>query len=236
MAVEEGVDAVGVGLHTRLRPGRQRGEAALRQLVEAEGADEAIDADEIGAGDLGEPPLSGAALHLHLIEPLAGVEIAERARRVVEIGRENMRHAIGVAPDPRFAAEAGQSGRAGIGGHGAIEDIGGGGDGERTISAATNLNAIFNSRNFMPNSPPRRGRVRHARRQSTDFARACPWAAPAAPSFETRRFAPLLRMREIGEFQNDFLILRSLRSRRLEGRGSLDSRRRYRSSSTTTGT
>ena len=86
MGFEVGVDAVRIGLQARLRPGRKRGEAAFGEAVEAERADEAIDADEVGAGDFGEAALAHAALDLHLVEPFAGVDIAERARRVVERG------------------------------------------------------------------------------------------------------------------------------------------------------
>ena len=78
------VDAVRVSLQARLRPGRERGETALRETIEVERADEAIDADEVGTGDFRDAALTDAALYLHLIEPLAGVDIAERARRVVD--------------------------------------------------------------------------------------------------------------------------------------------------------
>ena len=50
MPVEEGVDAVGIGLEPLLRPGRKGGEARLSLGVEADRANELVDAEEVGAG------------------------------------------------------------------------------------------------------------------------------------------------------------------------------------------
>ena len=128
--VEEGVDAVGIGLQARLRLGRQSGKATLGEAVEVERADEAVDVEEVRPSDLGDPALADAALDFHLIETLAGVEIAERPRRVVERGREDVGNAVFIAPDARLGLEAGQGDAAGIGGHGAIEEIGAAGEGK----------------------------------------------------------------------------------------------------------
>ena len=83
MALEEGVDPVGVGLKALLGPWRQGGETAFGFAVEAERADKLVDVKSIGAKNLGEAPLSDAALQLHLEEPLARVEITKGARGVV---------------------------------------------------------------------------------------------------------------------------------------------------------
>ena len=108
VAVEEGVDAVGVGLKPLLRLGRERGEARLRLAIEPQRSDELVDLEEVGAESLGGAPLADPPVDLHLEEPLAGVQIAERAGRVVHVGGENMRHAVAVAPDMDVSREAGQ--------------------------------------------------------------------------------------------------------------------------------
>ena len=73
MAVEEGVDAVGIGLKPLLRPGRKGGEARLSLAVEADRANELVDAEEIGAADFGHPSLTDPAHDVHLEHPLARV-------------------------------------------------------------------------------------------------------------------------------------------------------------------
>ena len=123
MAVNEGVDAIGVGLKPFLRGRRQGREAALGFTIESEGAYEFVARDPIGAENLGQPPLAAPALRFHLEEPLACVKIAERAGCVVHRGGEDMRDAIGVAPDPSLGREAGQFLRPGVSRHGAPEKI-----------------------------------------------------------------------------------------------------------------
>ena len=59
--VEEGVDPVGIGLEPLLRPRRQRRKAAFGLAVEAEGANEPVDAEAVGAEDLGQAALSDPA-------------------------------------------------------------------------------------------------------------------------------------------------------------------------------
>ena len=49
VAREKGVDPVGIGLEPLLRPGRKRGEAPFGLAIEAERANELVDAEKIGA-------------------------------------------------------------------------------------------------------------------------------------------------------------------------------------------
>ena len=123
VAVEEGVDAVGVGHEAFLRPRRKRGETRLGLAVEADGANELVEAETIGALDFGHPSLTDPAQDLHLEHPLARMRVAERARPIVHRGGEDMRNAEVVAPDADFSREARQRLGAGGGGHGAIEEV-----------------------------------------------------------------------------------------------------------------
>ena len=102
VAVEEGVDAVGIGGEPLLRPGREGREARLGLAVEAEGANEFVDAEKVGALDLRHASLTDAALDLHLEHPFARMEVAERPRRVVHRGGEDVRNAEVVTPDANF--------------------------------------------------------------------------------------------------------------------------------------
>ena len=121
VAREERIDPIGIGLKIGLGLRAKRGEAAFRKAIEAQGADEPVDPDEVGAGDLGQPSLSGAALDFHLIQPLARVDIAERPRRVVHRRREDMRDGVAVAVDPHLAAQSRQVRRAAVVGHRPVE-------------------------------------------------------------------------------------------------------------------
>ena len=123
VAVDEGVDAVGIGGEAFLRPGREGREARLGLAVEADGANEFVDAEKLGALDLRHPSLTDPAQDLHLEHPFARMEVAERPRRVVRRGGEDVRNAEVVTPDANIRCEARQFLGAGIGGHGAIEEI-----------------------------------------------------------------------------------------------------------------
>ena len=106
VACQEGVDPLGIGLKPLLRPGRKRRKAPLGLTVEAEGANELVDGQKIGAPDLGHAPLADTAQDVHLEHPFARMQVAERARRVVHRARKDVWDAIGVAPHPRFGREA----------------------------------------------------------------------------------------------------------------------------------
>ena len=106
-----------------MRPRRKRGEARLGLAVEADGANELVDAEKFGAPDFGHPSLTDPAQDLHLEHPLAGVRVAERPRRVVHRGGEDVRNAEVVAPDANFSRQAGQRLDAGSRRHGAIEEV-----------------------------------------------------------------------------------------------------------------
>ena len=123
VAVEEGVDAVGIGREAFLRPRRKRGEARLGLAVEADGANELVDAEKFGALDFGHPSLTDPAQDLHLEHPLARMRVAERPRGVVHRGGEDVRNAEVVAPDANLRRKAGQLLDAGSRRHGAIEEV-----------------------------------------------------------------------------------------------------------------
>ena len=123
VARKEGVDAVGISFEPLLRPRRQRGDARLGLAVEADGANELVDAEKFGAPDFGHPSLTDPTQDLHLEHPLARMRVAERPRRVVHRGGENVRDAEVVAPDANFSRKAGQRLDAGSRRHGAIEEV-----------------------------------------------------------------------------------------------------------------
>ncbi len=120
---EKGVDAVRVSLEAPLRPRRESGKAALGLSIEAKRPNELVDTQQIAAPDFGHPSLTDPAQDLHLEHPLARMQIAERARRVVHRAGEDVRDAIGVAPNPNFSGKTGELFSARIGRHGAIEQV-----------------------------------------------------------------------------------------------------------------
>ncbi len=123
MVREKGVDALSISLEPLLRPRRQGGKAARGFSIEAYGANELVDRQKVGAADFGHASLTDPAQDVHLKHPLARMQIAERARRVVQRASEDVRHAIGVAPYASFGGETGEPFGSRMGGHGAIEEV-----------------------------------------------------------------------------------------------------------------
>ncbi len=124
VTVEEGVDAICVGLQPLLRLRRQGREAGFRLAIEPERAHQLVDAQEIGAGNFGHAPLPDPSLHFHLEEPLTGVQVTERTRRIVHRRGEDVRNAVGVPPDADLRRQTRQLLGSGSGRHGAIEEVG----------------------------------------------------------------------------------------------------------------
>ena len=75
---------------------------------QAERAHEAVRLERIRAEDLGEAPRADAPVHLHLPEPVLGVDEAEREVRVLERGGVDVRDAVAVAQHLDGRAEAGE--------------------------------------------------------------------------------------------------------------------------------
>ena len=89
----------------RFHLGRQGGKALRSAPGEIEGAEQPVEGQPSRADDLGKAALRHAPRDIHLEEPVLGVKIAQRPRRILHIGRENMRHAMRVADHADIGAK-----------------------------------------------------------------------------------------------------------------------------------
>ena len=97
-ARHEGVDAARVGLERRAcASGGSAAKRALGVAVEVERAQEHVGGEGALAEDLRQAALAGAALQLHLPQPVLRVHEAERDVEVVDGLGEDVRHALAVA-------------------------------------------------------------------------------------------------------------------------------------------
>ncbi len=126
MRGEPGIHAIRVGLKLTLRVRGQSAETALRQPIEPQRADELVYAELVGAGYLRQPSLPSATLHLHLKQPFARMNVAERASGVVPVGGEDVRHAPAIAVNVNLGGQAGEGSWAAVIRHRAFEYKGGG--------------------------------------------------------------------------------------------------------------
>ena len=67
--------------------------------VEVERAHQLVDPQRLGAEELAQPPLHGAAQQRHLPQPVLGMHVAEAEKGVVVGLRQDVRHRVAVAHD-----------------------------------------------------------------------------------------------------------------------------------------
>ena len=111
-ACQEGIDAARIGLERGSGVAGQRPERALGMAVKVKRAQENVRAQGALAEDLREAALAGAALQLHLPEPVLRVHEAQRHVEVVGGLGEDMRHALAVAHHLHRHRQAGDGQRA----------------------------------------------------------------------------------------------------------------------------
>ena len=86
-ALEEGIDAVGIGLEPGDRRRLEVSEARFGQAIQAERAHEPVARQRRRAKDLREPPRAQPPAELHLEEPVLGMGEAEAEGRIQETRR-----------------------------------------------------------------------------------------------------------------------------------------------------
>src|SRR5216683_1514788 len=96
---EIGVDAGGIGLEGGAQRRRERGELPLGGAVEAERAHRPVGAESRLAEQLRQSSGAEPPHHVHLEEPVPGMEKAEREGGVAIVRRADMRHAAAIAGD-----------------------------------------------------------------------------------------------------------------------------------------
>ncbi len=106
LALEVGVDALGVRVERRARLGRQQRQLLLGDPPPAEGADEGVRRRRGLAQHLREPAGGHVPADVHLPEPVLGVHEALGEEQVVAAGRVDLRDAVGVAHHLHLPVEA----------------------------------------------------------------------------------------------------------------------------------
>ncbi len=106
-ALEESIDAAGVGLQPGDRRRLEVREARFRQAVQAEGAHEAVARERSRAEDLGEPAGAETPAELHLPEPVLGVREAKAEGRIQQTRGLDVRDREAVAHDGHRRPEPG---------------------------------------------------------------------------------------------------------------------------------
>ena len=99
MAVEVGIDPRGIGADCSLHLRGQAGEIPFDKPVESQGPHVPIEPERGLAEYLGQAPGAEAALHVHLPQPVLGVDEAQREIGVLKGLGEDVGHGIGVADD-----------------------------------------------------------------------------------------------------------------------------------------
>jgi hypothetical protein len=79
--------------------------------VQADGAELHVGRERGGAEQLGEGPVGLAPAHVHLEQPVLGVDRPLEEEQVVAAVGEDVGEAVGVADDPGGPLKAGQPGR-----------------------------------------------------------------------------------------------------------------------------
>ncbi|MFE6533595.1 hypothetical protein ACFVMA_32160 [Streptomyces rochei] len=114
LALQVGVDALGVRLEVLLRGVRQLLVVLLlRHPVPAQRAQELVVVHLALAEHLGQPPGGHVAAHVHLVEPVLRLDVPLRHEQVLLGGRVDLRDAVAVALDVDRAGQALQRERAG---------------------------------------------------------------------------------------------------------------------------
>lgn len=107
-----GVDPGGIGIECCAGVGGQGGHAGRRPAVQPQRAHQPVGAQHgiLPAQNLAQPPGPGAAGHLHLPQPVLGVQIPQRGIGVMGTGGVNVGNAVAVADHGHRLVQAGQGG------------------------------------------------------------------------------------------------------------------------------
>ena len=106
-ALHPGVDPADVGVDPAPRAGGEVGQAGLRPAVEAEHPQKAVGGEGGRPQDLGETARADPPIHLHLPQPVLGVDVAESEEGVLLVPGEHVRDAVPVAHHFHRLGEAG---------------------------------------------------------------------------------------------------------------------------------
>ena len=107
VALDQGIDAGGIGLEHGSGVRREIGEIGFGDAIDAEDTEKLVGAEAGLAEQLREPAGADPPAHFHLPEPILGVHVAEREGGVGLRAGIDVRDAVPVADDLDGRAEAG---------------------------------------------------------------------------------------------------------------------------------